>query len=75
MMKKRMMAAMLAGAMVLSMTACGNSGDTGSAAGTGGDTAADAPAADAGDAAEAPAAEGSVELVVTTTFAGGENDK
>ena len=29
MMKKRMMAAMLAGAMVLSMTACGNSGNTG----------------------------------------------
>ena len=79
MMKKRMMAAMLAGAMVLSMTACGNSGDTGSAAGTGGDTAADAPAADApaadaGEAAEAPAAEGPVELVVTTTFAGEDSN-
>ncbi len=83
MMKKRMMAAMLAGAMVLSMTACGNSGDAGSAASTGGDAAAEtpaaeaeAPAADAGEAAEAPAAEsaGSVELVVTTTFAGEDSN-
>lgn len=80
MMKKRMMAAMLAGAMVLSMTACGNSGDAGNAAGTGGDAAAEtpaaeAPAADAGEAAEAPAAaEGPVELVVTTTFAGEDSN-
>lgn len=83
MMKKRMMTAMLAGAMVLSMTACGNSGDAGSAASTGGDAAAEtpaaeeeAPAADAGEAAEAPAAEsaGSVELVVTTTFAGEDSN-
>lgn len=82
MMKKRMMAAMLAGAMVLSMTACGNSGDAGSAASTGGDAAAEAPAAeeedpaaDAGEAAEAPAAaEGPVELVVTTTFAGEDSN-
>ena len=63
MMKKRMMAAMLAGAMVLSMTACGNSGDTGSAASTGGDAGAEAPAADTEEAAEAPAAGGPVELL------------
>ncbi len=80
MMKKRMMAAMLAGAMVLSMTACGNSGDAGSAAGTGGDAGAETPAADAGaDAgqeAETPVAEptGPVELVVTTTFAGEDSN-
>lgn len=75
MMKKRMMAAMLAGAMVLSMTACGNSGSTGN----GGNTGAEAPAAetkaDAGtdEQGSAPVAEeptGPVELVVTTTFAG-----
>lgn len=75
MMKKRMMAAMLAGAMVLSMTACGNSGNTGSgdnAAATTG-TKEEAPAADAGQdapAAEPAASAGPVELVVTTTFAG-----
>lgn len=75
MMKKRMMAAMLAGAMVLSMTACGNSGSTGSSNDTAGTAATKeaAPASDAGQ--EAPAAEpaasaGPVELVVTTTFAG-----
>ena len=74
MMKKRMMAAMLAGAMVLSMAACGNSGDTGSAASTGGDAGAEAPAADTEEAAEAPAAGGPVELVVTTTFAGEDSN-
>lgn len=52
MMKKRMMAAMLAGAMVLSMTACGNSGNTGntgSSDNAAGSTATkeEAPAADA----------------------------
>lgn len=50
-MKKRIIAAMLAGAMVLTMTACG---------GQGGDSG------DTGSSAE----DGSVELVVTTTFAG-----
>lgn len=66
------MAAMLAGAMVLSMTACGNSGNTDNAAGATG-TKETAPAADAGQdapAAEPAASTGSVELVVTTTFAG-----
>jgi len=75
MMKKRMMAAMLAGAMVLSMTACGNSGNTGSSDNAAGATAIkeEAPAADAGQdapAAEPAASAGPVELVVTTTFAG-----
>lgn len=72
MMKKRMMATMLAGAMVLSVTACGNSGGAEKAAGTEGDAPAEAPAAEA----EAPAAEsaGSVELVVTTTFAGEDSN-
>lgn len=78
MMKKRMMAAMLAGAMVLSMTACGNSGNTGntgSSDNAAGSTATkeEAPAADAGQdapAAEPAASAGPVELVVTTTFAG-----
>ena len=72
MMKKRMMAAMLAGAMVLSVTACGNSSGAEKAAGTEGDAPAEAPAAEA----EAPAAEsaGSVELVVTTTFAGEDSN-
>ena len=75
-MKKRLIAAMLTGAMVLSMTACGgNDNGGGSAADT--QSSADAgesTASDAGsDDAEAPApAEptGPVELVVTTTFAG-----
>lgn len=53
-MKKRWIAAILAGAMVLSVTACGGQDSTG-----GGD-AASAPAASSGP----------VELVVTTTFAG-----
>lgn len=78
MMKKRMMAAMLAGAMVLSMTACGNggnTGNTGSSDNAAGSTATkeEAPAADAGQdapAAEPAASAGPVELVVTTTFAG-----
>lgn len=76
MMKKRMIAVMLAGAMVLSMTACGNSGN--SSSGSGGDTAkttgtddtAATPAADAGQEAPAEEPSGPVELVVTTTFAG-----
>lgn len=74
-MKKRIIAAMLTGAMVLSMTACGKSGDTTSTAGA--DNGA-APAADedAGQAEQAPAADaaGSVELVVTTTFAGEDSN-
>lgn len=75
MMKKRMMAAMLAGAMALSMTACGNSGNSGNAGNEGG-AGTQAPAADAGEEASAPAAEasGSVELVVTTTFAGEDSN-
>lgn len=84
-MKKKVISMMLAGAMVLSMTACGNSGnsgDAGSAASTGGDAAAEspateAPAAEAGQETEteAPAAaEGPVELVVTTTFAGEDSN-
>lgn len=73
-MKKKIVATVLAGTMVLSMTACGNSGSTASTDNTG-DTAAETPAAEAGadtgteEEAAAPAA-GSVELVVTTTFAG-----
>lgn len=78
MMKKRLMATVLAGAMVLSVTACGNKGgDTGSAAAatdTTSDTASDTTSDTTSDEAEAPepAAEptGPVELVVTTTFAG-----
>lgn len=70
-MKKRWIAAILAGAMVLSVTACGGQDSTG-----GGDasTAAqgnEANSAGGSDAASAPAASsGPVELVVTTTFAG-----
>lgn len=71
-MKKRVIAAMLAGMMVLSVTACGNSA---------GNTGSDAPAQTAestdssGSTEQAPAAEtaqpaGPVELTVTTTFAG-----
>lgn len=77
MMRKRVIAAMLAGAMVLSATACGGQGGEGNApaaANTENDAASDAGSSDAGsDAAqETPAAEptGPVELVVTTTFAG-----
>ncbi len=70
-MKKRWIAAILAGAMVLSVTACGGQDSTG-----GGDapTAAqgnEANSAGGSDEASAPAASsGPVELVVTTTFAG-----
>ena len=74
-MKKKIIAAMLTGAMVLSMTACGKSGDTAST--TGADNGA-ASAEDAGEsqAQQAPAADasGSVELVVTTTFAGEDSN-
>lgn len=70
-MKKKIIAAMLAGAMVLSVTACGGGSDSGSNEAPSTDTA---PAADTGsNEAEAPApaaSAGSVELVVTTTFAG-----
>ena len=71
-MKKRVIATMLAGAMVLSMTACGGSGggtsNTQTSTNTANDTASDAGS----EAASTPAAEpaGPVELVVTTTFAG-----
>lgn len=78
MMKKRLLATVLAGAMVLSVTACGNKGgDTGSASAatdSKSDTASSTVSDTASDEAEAPApaAEpaGPVELVVTTTFAG-----
>ncbi len=74
-MKKRVIAAMLAGMMVLSVTACGNS-----AGNTGSDASAPAQTTESTDASgstadQAPAAEtaqptGPVELTVTTTFAG-----
>ena len=79
-MKKRVIAAMLAGIMVFSVTACGKDESTGSSdtQTTGGteessaDTEAAADTADAADTeseeAEQPAAP--VEIVVTTTFAG-----
>ncbi len=75
-MKKRVIAAMLAGIMVLSVTACGNSSNnTPAAAGTETPAAAPAESAEKGgdaEAAEQPAAQpaGPVELTVTTTFAG-----
>ena len=76
MMKKRLMATVLAGAMVLSVTACGDKGnDTASTQPAADNT--ESSAADTGSEAEAePEAEapaeptGPVELVVTTTFAG-----
>lgn len=78
-MKRKLMATVLAGAMALSVTACGG-GNTASTGGTE-DAGTQAPAADAAaDAGEedagAPAAEtsGSVELVVTTTFAGEDSN-
>ncbi len=73
-MKKRVIAAMLAGMMVLSVTACGNSAEN-----TGSDASAPAQTTESADTSgsteEAPAAEtaqpaGPVELTVTTTFAG-----
>mgnify|MGYP002510401903 CR=1 FL=1 len=75
MMKKRTIAAILAGAMVLSVTGCGGkSPDTASTTAQTDDTQAAADdAADDGAAEEsAPAEEpsGPVELTVTTTFAG-----
>lgn len=75
-MKKRVIATMLAGAMVLSMTACGGNADSASTpapAETESNTADDAAdtGSEAEPEAEAPAeAAGPVELVVTTTFAG-----
>lgn len=81
MMRKRVIAAMLAGAMVLSATACGGQGGEGNApaaANTENNAASDAGSSDTSSDAESdaaqetPAAEsaGPVELVVTTTFAG-----
>ncbi|MBD5526700.1 MAG: extracellular solute-binding protein [Lachnospiraceae bacterium] len=79
-MKKRVIATMLAGAMVLSMTACGGSGNESSNTQTStnteseaaSDTGSDAEAETVSEPAAEPAAEptGPVELVVTTTFAG-----
>lgn len=73
MMKKRVIATVLAGAMVLSMTACG--GNSGTSGNTQTATNTESSTADSGAEAgteSAPAAEptGPVELVVTTTFAG-----
>lgn len=68
-MKKRVIATMVAAAMVLSMTACGgNSGNSGNTQTT---TNTDSSTGEAETVSE-PAAEptGPVELVVTTTFAG-----
>lgn len=81
MMRKRVIAAMLAGAMVLSATACGGQGGEGNApaaVNTENNAASDAGSSDTSSDAESdaaqetPAAEsaGPVELVVTTTFAG-----
>ncbi len=75
-MKKRIISAMLAGMMVLSMTACGNDNSAGNA-----DSAAPAAAPtestdtaqsteEAEEPAEAAQPAGPVELTVTTTFAG-----
>lgn len=73
-MKKRVIAAMLAGMMVLSVTACGNSAEN-----TGSDASAPTQTTESADTSgsteKAPAAEtaqpaGPVELTVTTTFAG-----
>ena len=77
-MKKRLIAAMLTGAMVLSMTACGGSdngggsaADTQPSADVEESTESDAGSDEAEEPAAAPAeATGPVELVVTTTFAG-----
>lgn len=73
MIKKRVIATVLAGAMVLSMTACG--GNSGTSGNTQTATNTESSTADSGAEAgteSAPAAEptGPVELVVTTTFAG-----
>lgn len=72
MMKKRFIATVLAGVMVLSMTACGGpgeeTGNTQTAADTAGGTGSGAGAETESTPAAAPA--GPVELVVTTTFAG-----
>lgn len=79
-MKKRLIAALLASAMVLSVTACGNS-NAGNAGDAGTQTAtqtSDSGNSDAGGSTEeaaAPAASGSaVELTVTTTFAGEDSN-
>ena len=71
-MKKRMIAAMLAGIIVLSVTACGNSAaDTGSNAPAQTTENADTPDTAQEAPAETPAeSAGPVELTVTTTFAG-----
>lgn len=76
MMKKRLLATVLAGAMVLSVTACGDKGNNTASTQPAADNT-DSSAADTGSEAEAePEAEapaeptGPVELVVTTIFAG-----
>lgn len=73
-MKKRIIAAMLAGLMVVSVTACGNDSSTGSEAQAPAQEAAPAESAGDSESKEAPAEtaqpSGPVELTVTTTFAG-----
>lgn len=73
-MKKRVIAAMLAGLMVVSVTACGNDSSTGSEAQAPAQEAAPAESAGDSESKEAPAEtaqpSGPVELTVTTTFAG-----
>ena len=73
-MKKRVIAAMLAGLMVVSVTACGNDSSTGSEAQAPAQEAASAESAGDSESKEAPAEtaqpSGPVELTVTTTFAG-----
>ena len=76
-MKKKVISMMLAGAMVLSVTACGGKEDS---AQTGTNTESAGAETDAGAAADAGAdtgaaeQEGPVELVVTTTFAGEDSN-
>lgn len=72
MMKKRFIATVLAGVMVLSMTACGGPGEETGNAQTAADTAGGTGSGAGAETESTPAAAsaGPVELVVTTTFAG-----
>ena len=81
-MKKRLIAALLAGVMVFSMTACGNN-DAGSNGNDAGSTTTETnteandnanSSTDDGEVSEPAATGGSVELTVTTTFAGEDSN-
>lgn len=81
-MKKRLIAALLAGVMVFSMTACGNN-DAGSNGNDAGSTTTETKteandnansSTDDGEVSEPAATGGSVELTVTTTFAGEDSN-